>query len=302
MSAASSQSVFDPSVFYSQASKNGILEQSQLYFLTPTQYAKQFLYYLDHIGMYSCDSRYAATHEYLEAILILFIDSGELEVAYEKETFLARGNDIVLIDCRKQHGIHCNGDCQFRFFLFSGLNSHEYVNLIHAKNHSACIANGVNLIAPSIFQSLFRLAQSQGTQKTEHRISVYLHMLLGELIEATMENYTVSNASITQAIQYMNEHLHEAFSLDELAQYVNLSKYYFIRCFRQVTGLTPHQYFINLRIQYAKQLLITTNSSIEQIAERLGFSSSSNFIRTFKQQTGATPREFRSHPVDSLSF
>lgn len=290
------ESVSDPSAFYFRSPEDGILEQSQIYFLAPTQFAKQSLYYLEHIGIYFCDERYASTHNYWESILIMFIDSGELEVAYENEAFLAKEGDIVLIDCRKPHGYHSNGKCHFHFFHFSGLHSHEYTELIYSMNHSACIPNGVNLVSDSIFQSLLRLAQSQGTRKNEHRISVYLHMILCELVEATTESPTLSNNSVEQAIQYMSDHICESISLDELAQHVNLSKYYFIRCFRQITGLTPHQYFIRLRVQYAKRLLATTQLSIEQIAETLGFSSSSNFIRTFKQQTGATPRQFQSIP------
>ena len=60
--------------------------------------------------------------------------------------------------------------------------------------------------------------------------------------------------------------------------------------------MTPHQYFINMRLQNAKRLLVTTHDSIEQVAENCGFDNTSNFIRLFKQRVGMTPTAFRKIP------
>lgn len=95
------------------------------------------------------------------------------------------------------------------------------------------------------------------------------------------------------ALDYINANLEEAFTLAELAKVVGMSPYYFARQFKQSTGLAPHQYLSERRIERAKELLTDTNASIADIGLRLGFSNQSHFTAQFHKQTGTTPRNFR---------
>lgn len=118
-------------------------------------------------------------------------------------------------------------------------------------------------------------------------------MILSELTDACTTIAPVTNEWVNKAISYMEAHITESISLEELSAHVNLSKFYFTRYFRKHMGLTPHQYFLNMRIQYAKRILVTTYDSVEKVAEICGFDNVSNFIRVFKQRTGMTPTAFR---------
>lgn len=256
----------------------------------------QTLYCLQHIGVFYCDSRYVVTHPYWESILILFIEEGELEVAFGSQLFVARANDIVIIDCRKEHSYHAWDGLKFRYFHFTGTGSLEYIDRLYRLNNGAIIHNGESPVLKSLFNSLLRLAQAQASMQNEHRISVYLHMILCELVETCSGIPPITNESIDRAIRYMEEHITQNISLDELAHNINLSKFYFNRYFKKHMGMTPHQYFVNMRIQFAKRLLATTHDSVESIAEQCGFENVSNFIRIFKQRAGMTPTGFRKIP------
>ena len=274
----------------------GILDPSEIYFLLPSHFALNTLYCLQHIGMFHCDSRYVVTHPYWESILVLFIDEGELEVSYNGALFTAQKNDVVVIDCRHEHSYHAWDGLQFHYFHFTGPQAEAYAHLLHELNHGALLHDANSTVLDNIFQNLLRLAQSQLNAQNEHRISVYLHMALCELTETCYSIPTVANESIDRAIRFMQEHITEAVSLDEIAAHVGLSKFHFNRQFKQHIGMTPHQYFINLRVQYAKRLLLTTHESIEAVAELCGFDNTSNFIRLFKQRAGMTPTAFRKIP------
>jgi transcriptional regulator GlxA family with amidase domain len=82
--------------------------------------------------------------------------------------------------------------------------------------------------------------------------------------------------------------------LRALAALAGISVRHFERAFRQSTGVPPHAYVMERRLQMARDLLINQPElPIEQITLRAGFSSSSHFSSVFRRRTGFTPTDFR---------
>jgi AraC family transcriptional regulator len=95
-------------------------------------------------------------------------------------------------------------------------------------------------------------------------------------------------------VEYIEEHLDGAPTLEQLAAVARLSVYHFARQFKTATGLPPHQYVILRRVERAKQLLqAETGLSLAEVALRAGFSDQSMFCLHFKLLVGVTPRQFR---------
>ena len=102
-----------------------------------------------------------------------------------------------------------------------------------------------------------------------------------------------TNHHIQRAIEYMNQHFSEDISLDQIADYIYLSKCYFHRLFTQTVNCTPHTYLNTIRLQHAKELLRNTQLPVQEIASNVGFGNYSYFIQLFKQREGITPSAFR---------
>jgi AraC family transcriptional regulator len=95
-------------------------------------------------------------------------------------------------------------------------------------------------------------------------------------------------------LEYIEDTLGQPIKLRELAALAGISTRHFERAFRQSTGSSPHAYVMNRRLHMARELLINQPElPIDQIALRLGFSSSSHFSSAFRRQTGLTPTDFR---------
>ena len=94
-------------------------------------------------------------------------------------------------------------------------------------------------------------------------------------------------------VEYIEEHLGGAPSLQQLAAVARLSPYHFARQFTAATGLPPHQYVILRRVERAKQLLQGGELSLAEVAAHAGFSGQSVFCHHFKRLVGVTPRQFR---------
>ena len=83
----------------------------------------------------------------------------------------------------------------------------------------------------------------------------------------------------------------------ELAEVAGYSVCYFTRKFRGETGMTPYHYVLTSRISRSKQLLTTTDFTVQRISEEVGFGSAENFIHAFTKETGISPERFRKIPL-----
>lgn len=91
----------------------------------------------------------------------------------------------------------------------------------------------------------------------------------------------------------MDDFVENDIKMPEIADKLNISYSKFRRMFKQYTGLSPAQYFINLRIHRAKELLRGTGASVKEISIILHFESAEYFTTMFRSRTGMTPTEFR---------
>lgn len=103
----------------------------------------------------------------------------------------------------------------------------------------------------------------------------------------------LTNKKLARVLDLIESDLAQDLSLSVLASAAGLSEYHFLRMFKQSTGVTPHQYVINQRIERAKELLKRTDMSITEIAYLLGFSTPAHFTHHFRRKTGFAPRELR---------
>jgi AraC family transcriptional regulator len=105
----------------------------------------------------------------------------------------------------------------------------------------------------------------------------------------------LSSRRLRLVLEYIEDTLGQPIKLRELAALAGISARHFERAFRQSTGFSPHAYVMDRRLHRACDLLIDRPElPIEQIALRLGFSSSSHFSSAFRRQTGLTPTDFRN--------
>ena len=100
---------------------------------------------------------------------------------------------------------------------------------------------------------------------------------------------------IGEVIRHLNAHGAEHLSLAALAQLADLSRYHFLRTFRKVTGITPHQWILRARLREAAMRLVASADPITGIAFEVGFDDLSNFIRSFRAEFGLSPRAYRAN-------
>lgn len=97
--------------------------------------------------------------------------------------------------------------------------------------------------------------------------------------------------------KHIENHYSEKLTIKEMAQVCSLSQSHFMKFFKSVFGMPFIPYLREYRLIMASRLLLTSSSSILEIAEETGFENLSYFNRSFKAMYGQTPREFRDHAI-----
>jgi AraC-like DNA-binding protein len=98
----------------------------------------------------------------------------------------------------------------------------------------------------------------------------------------------------SDVIHFIEKNYSSHLTLHGLADIAGVSSFHFLRLFRAVTGTTPYQYVLQLRLREAATRLLRTEDPVTEIAFRAGFGDLSQFIRTFKAASGLSPSGFRA--------
>jgi AraC family transcriptional regulator len=140
-------------------------------------------------------------------------------------------------------------------------------------------------------------SQPPGRLKAESiTVAMLAHLSRGDgtgAVELSREIAPITSERLAQVVEYIESNLNEQLSLIELARIAQMSPFHFARRFKSSTGLTPHQYVMQRRIDRAKRLLHDPRLSIADIAFDCGFATQAHLTAAFRKLVGSTPKVYR---------
>lgn len=102
-----------------------------------------------------------------------------------------------------------------------------------------------------------------------------------------------AKAKVEIVKKFLNRNYNKILNLNDISEIIFLSPKYISRIFKEYTGVNFNQYRLNIKIQYAQELLRNTTYNIDQISYKLGYKNAESFIRIFKKIEKCTPSEYR---------
>lgn len=223
---------------------------------------------------------------------ILYVSGGSGKVLCGEETVSVQAGDTVVIDCYAAHRIVPDEEIRY-FCLIIDRSFCKYHSidprLLHFTPKLQCV------------EAVERMERVMAACKEEDSFQdAVIKCAVLELLVFLCRGYSTpkldaaleedaAEGHVRTALEYIKKNLGKKLSVEEVAAHTGLSKYYFLRIFKRVTGYTMIRYVNMIRCEYAKELLQSGKHSIKEVALLCGFENYSYFTNVFKAYSGVLP-------------
>lgn len=229
--------------------------------------------------------------------LLFFVSKENESFFFEREEVAYSGSFVIFAPGEKQHHIYKGSKTaefyyiHFRCEDFSEKFSFETSHIYNTPfNRQVC----------DIFEDMIE----ELLQKQPFHEKMCIYKLLGLL--TLLERETVCKIPserkkfdhIARAVQHMNRNYNSDLSLEDYAAMCNMSKYHFLRTFKEIVGSTPFEYRNDIRLEHAAMLLNEERLSMEDLSATVGYSSASYFSSAFKNKFGISPKQYQQQNTD----
>ena len=257
----------------------------------------------------------AVSFHYHDFYELIYIIEGEFSSLIEDRAVRMRKGDFLLIDKNVMHKYHPTEkkmDSSRRIILWI---SDQMLRELAAANEALGDYDNTKLYHFPIYYEeilrgfLLKLAMSEilegddvqncGIRKVMDRGNLslffgYLNVLCKreEYLSSTQE--IVDHPLVEQVTGYIETHLSQEITVEEVAEAVHMSKYHFLRKFKEITGMTVHNFIVNKRIISACQAM-AEGKNITESWQQTGFADYSSFLRNFRKIYGISPKEYREN-------
>lgn len=246
-------------------------------------------------------------HDYYEFYFFL---EGDMSIVVNGESFLLEPGDVVLIPPKVKHyaEIHSNIKPYRRIVFWI---SKEYCDLLEEEStdyvyvmqqvlnkgeytfHNDMVS--FNAIQSKVVQLIETIHSEEFGSRTKTDLCVKDLVLLVNRIVYERENGQQSKdgqALYEAIVFYLQEHLDEEVSLEQLAGEFYMSKYHIAHIFKENVGISIHQYLIKKRLAACKDAM-SIEKGINEICHQFGFKEYSGFYRAFRKEYGISPKEYK---------
>ena len=261
----------------------------------PSDFAQEYLFFSDAMG-YLDEPGLHIRREKFNNNIIMVVCSGTLHVHQNGKHFELGPGRGILLNLEPRHEYYSDPDdpCIILFSHLNGKGCSALMEEIKALSSLPVEFNGEQIMG--ILTGCFDAVMKR-EENAEIAISKALYSAMMEIVSQQLQGTSAGvlpeQIFVNRIGDYVNDHVCEHITLEELSKSVNMSKYHFCRRFKEETGLTPMQYVMRRKVDASKYFLQYTGDAVQLIAERFGFTDQSHYARLFRRFTGMTPRAYR---------
>lgn len=246
------------------------------------------------------------------ALELLCISSGEMRIAINNVSYSLCEGSIVLMN---SYDVHMITGADAKYFVIQaepdlltsyGVDLRQYMPM----NKANKVIPPDDEAAPALsqtFRRVFELGQEPGKSGRIGVLAEIFHVFAQIIAYTEAREATDNQVKYDQRVanrlkdifSYVGSHFTSDITVDEIAQHVHLTKNYFCRFFKQITGTTFIEYLNMYRCKQAEEMMRDPDMTITTIASQVGFKNLSYFNKTYKRLRGETPSKNRKQLFQS---
>lgn len=262
---------------------------------TPSPASQMLPLYVEQAGHLIAGKDYFTDRSELPNYIIFQVLSGCAYVRLHGVEYHVHPNQMVMLNCNKPHYYGTYGDSlEKKWAHISGSAVPDFFRRINGGALTVLTMPDPQACG-EMLDALHDTIRTNDALVDIRNFKI-LSALLCDMVIAAKQSSAQMNRyaeDIKRVMDYIDAHLSEPIALDDLSKSVPLSKYHFIRVFKECTGLPPHQYITRRRIGLAQDALVGTTASIAEICAQSGFRDHNSFTLAFRRLTGMTPATYR---------
>lgn len=247
-------------------------------------------------------------YEVLKNAVIHYVTKGYGTFKFNGKVYNLKQGDIFILlkGMQVEYVASIDDPWEYYWIGFSGSNANEYLNRTSITN--SCVANcEENSKIPQIILNMCEISKTYNPSRSDDILLLKeLYSLLYALIEEFPKPFEYKDKElhtyIKDALNFINSNYMHSITVQEIADYVNLSRSYLYKMFIKNLGISPQRYLINLRMYKATLLLKSTKLPIGEVASNVGYSDSLLFSKTFSKHFSMSPLNYRNNQVNKPSI
>lgn len=265
---------------------------------TPSDFARSNLLHLQEVGYLKAAKPHTSRRRGLASYLFFLVENGSGLLTYGGKEYSLQTGDCVFIDCSQPYAHTTGNDLwTLRWIHFYGPNMGAIYDKYLERGGSAYFTPAHTNNYLTLVDAIYSIADGDIYLK-DMKICEKITMLLTLLMEDSWQPVQgtparESRRSLADVKEYLDAHLQEKITLDELAGRFYIDKYYLAKLFKQQFGISVMQYVMHQRITTAKRLLRFTDLPIEKVGQACGMEDGNYFARAFRKVEGCSPTEYR---------
>lgn len=271
------------------------------------EFLHSYDFQINGFGMWQNVREKPVVQGYICDYQLAYIACGQLWIQIQQDEYVCSEGSLVLFEpfevysteiMSPQESFHCY---TIHFNINPEYRKRELVMALLGEGGNVFTCGEMPAMA-GMFKDLYQSKEEQEMglilQTGLHLRLVCLNMLRarwpkGSITLSTARPNSSREADVVKkSIRYIQENVTRPLRIRDLSSYLNISENYLYKCFVNIFQMPPSRYILQYKVRLSVEMMTSSGSSMEEIADTLGFSSPYHFSRTFKQIMGCSPRNY----------
>lgn len=213
-----------------------------------------------------------------DSLCIGFISKGKRNIIWLDKTVTINQNEIFVINKNQPHAI-------------TQAEPHDYIAItVKGKLDNDIFENIINTnICRDLFLQLFCTLRNNSSDLSENWQNLYAYL---SEVHRLSDSLTIQEDFIRKSLEYIHLNYQQQISVEDIAIHACISTYHFCRLFKELMGLSPHNFLRQYRLSQSYKHL-RNNTPVFDTAIEIGFYDSSHFIKTFHSYMAVSPKKYQ---------